>query len=34
MKRVSILLVVVALIVGMVGCGGNGTDPFVDYIKI
>jgi hypothetical protein len=35
MKRISILLITVALITGMVGCdGGNGPDPYADYIKI
>ncbi len=35
MKRISIFLITVALIIGMVGYGGcNGSDPYADYIKI
>lgn len=31
---ISIFLVTVALIAGMAGCDGNGSDPYADYIKI
>jgi len=34
MKRVSILFIVVALILGIVGCDDNGSDPYADYTKI
>jgi len=34
MKRISVFLITIALIAGMVGCGGNGSDPYADYIKI
>ena len=35
LARISIFLIMVALITGMVGCGGgNGSDPYADYIKI
>jgi hypothetical protein len=35
LAKVSIFLIMVALITGMTGCsGGNGLDPYADYIKI
>ncbi|MGM0686968.1 MAG: GLUG motif-containing protein [Promethearchaeati archaeon] len=34
LTTVSVFLILAALIMGMVGCGGNDSDPYADYIKI
>jgi hypothetical protein len=34
LARVGAFLIILALIAGMIGCDGNGSDPYADYIKI